>query len=56
MSDRYPLIANSETNRIEELASGDNLNLDNSGIVGASTITAEKFVVIWKVRHNLLMH
>ena len=44
MSDRYPLIANSETNRIEELASGDNLNLDNSGIVGASTITAEKFV------------
>ena len=30
MSDRYPLIANSETNRIEELASGDNLNLDNT--------------------------
>ena len=44
MSDRYPLIANSETNRIEELASGDNLNLDSSSIVGASTITAEKFV------------
>jgi hypothetical protein len=44
MTDRYPLIANSETNRIEELASGDNLNLDNSGIVGASTITAETFI------------
>jgi hypothetical protein len=44
MTDRYPLIANSETNRIEELASGDNLNLDNSGIVGASTITAEIFI------------
>jgi hypothetical protein len=44
MTDRYPLIANSETNRIEELASGDNLNLDNSSIVGASTITAETFI------------
>jgi hypothetical protein len=44
MTDRYPLIANSETNRIEELASGDNLNLENSSIVGASTITAETFI------------
>jgi hypothetical protein len=44
MADRYPLIANSQTNRIEELAAGDNLNLQNSSIVGATTITSQKFV------------
>ena len=44
MTDRFPLIANPTSNQIEELASGDNLNLQNSGIVGATTITANKFV------------
>jgi hypothetical protein len=44
MADRYPLIANPSTNKIEELAEYDNLNLTNSGIVGASTITAQQFV------------
>ena len=44
MTDRFPLIANPTSNQIEELASGDNLNLQNSGIVGATTITASKFV------------
>jgi hypothetical protein len=44
MTDRFPLIANPTTQQIEELASGDNLNLQNSGIVGATTITASKFV------------
>jgi hypothetical protein len=44
MTDRFPLIANSSSKRIEELRSGDNLNLQNSGIVGATTITANKFV------------
>ena len=44
MTDRFPLIANPSSNQIEELASGDNLNLQNSGIVGATTITASKFV------------
>jgi hypothetical protein len=44
MTDRFPLIANPSSNQIEELASGDNLNLQNSGIVGATTITATKFV------------
>jgi len=44
MTDRFPLIANPTSNQIEELASGDNLNLQNSGIVGATTITATKFV------------
>jgi hypothetical protein len=44
MADRFPLIANPTTQQIEELAPGDNLNLTNSGIVGATTITASKFV------------
>lgn len=44
MADRYPLIANAQTKRIEELPTGDNLDLTNSGIVGASTITSDKFV------------
>lgn len=44
MADRFPLIANPTTKQIEELASGDNLNLQNSGIVGVTTITANKFI------------
>ena len=44
MTDRFPLIANPTSKQIEELASGDNLNLQGSGIVGATTITADKFV------------
>ena len=44
MTDRFPLIANPTTKQIEELASGDNLNLQGSGIVGATTITATNFV------------
>lgn len=43
MSDRFPLIANSSTGRIEEISSGDNLNLQNNGIVGATTVTANTF-------------
>ena len=44
MADRYPLVANSSTNRIEELAINDNLNLQNNGIVGASTVRASSFI------------
>lgn len=44
MANRYPLIANPATNKIEELALGDNLNLTGNGIVGATTITATQFV------------
>jgi hypothetical protein len=44
MADRFPLIANPTTKQIEELAPGDNLNLQNSGIVGATTVTANKFI------------
>ena len=44
MTDRFPLIANPSSKRIEELRAGDNLNLQNNSIVGATTITANKFV------------
>lgn len=43
MTDRFPIIVNSSSGRIEELSSGDNLNLQNSGIVGATTVTAQTF-------------
>ena len=44
MADRFPLVANSQTKQIEELAANDNLNLENNSIVGASTITASQFI------------
>jgi hypothetical protein len=44
MADRYPLVANPDTKQIQELASFDNLNLMNSGIVGATTVTANQFI------------
>lgn len=44
MADRFPLIANPSTRQIEELVSYDNLNLTNSGIVGATTIRANLFI------------
>ena len=40
MTNRYPLIANSSTNQIQELASGDNLDLSSSGIINAVSIGA----------------
>jgi hypothetical protein len=43
MADRFPLIANATTGKIEELASGDNLNLYDSSIVGAVNISANQF-------------
>lgn len=44
MADRYPLIANPQTKQIEELAANDNLHLLNNSIVGASTVTAQRFI------------
>ncbi len=44
MSDRFPLIVNTNTGKIEELAFGDNLKLDGNSIVGASSITAAQFI------------
>ena len=38
MADRYPLIYNSSANQIQELQSGDNLDIGNASIVGISTI------------------
>ena len=43
MADRFPLIANSSANQIQELASGDNLDLTGSNITNAGIITATTF-------------
>ena len=40
MADRFPLIANSSSNQIQELASSDNLDLTGNSIVGVVNITA----------------
>ena len=40
MANRFPLIANSSANQIQELASGDNLDLTGSNIHNAGIITA----------------
>ena len=44
MADRFPLIVNTGHDQIQELPSGDNLNLLNNSIVGATTVTATTFV------------
>lgn len=44
MADRHPLIANPNTNRIEELSFGDNLNLSGNTVSGITTISADKFI------------
>ena len=50
MADRYPLIANSRVDQIQELASGDNIDLTGNNIVGvvgvnaSGIITATSFV------------
>ena len=46
MADRFPLIANSSANQIQELAISDNLNLDGCSIVGVVSITASGSVSI----------
>ena len=46
MADRYPLIANSSANQIQELGSADNLNLNGNNIVGVVSITASGNVTI----------
>jgi len=47
MADRFPLIANSSTNQIQELASGDRLDLTGTDVVNlkaAGVVTATTFV------------
>ena len=43
MADRFPLIANSSANQIQELAAADNLYLANNSIVGVVSVTATTF-------------
>lgn len=45
MANKFPLIFNTNANQIQELASGDNLDLTSSGIVNAGVITATAAVV-----------
>jgi hypothetical protein len=46
MADRFPLIVNTGSAQIQELASGDNLNLTGSNISAATNITASGFLTI----------
>ena len=43
MANRFPLIANPSSNSIQEIPSGDNLDLNSNGIVNAGVITASSF-------------
>jgi hypothetical protein len=44
MSDRFPLIFNSNANQVQELASADNLDLTSSGITGVTNISASGII------------
>ena len=43
MADRFPLIANSSSNQIQEIASGDSVDLTGCNITGAGIVTATTF-------------
>ena len=43
MANKFPLILNTSANQIQEIASGDNLDLTGSGIHNAGVITATSF-------------
>ena len=40
MADKFPLIANTSANQIQEISSGDNLNLLGNSIVGVVSVTS----------------
>ena len=44
MADRYPLIVNSVSRKIEELVSGDNLQLRGNGITIGGDLGAGKYL------------
>jgi hypothetical protein len=46
MADRYPLIVNTGAAQIQELASGDNLNLTGSSISAVASITASGRITV----------
>ena len=43
MADRFPLVANSSTNQIQEIPSGDTLDLSGNNVKGVGIITATTF-------------
>ena len=43
MADRFPLILNTSANQIQEIASGDTLDLTGNNISNAGVITATSF-------------
>ena len=43
MADRFPLILNTSANQIQEIASGDQLDLSGNNIANAGVITATTF-------------
>ena len=43
MADRFPLVANSSANQIQEIPSGDQLNLSGNNIANAGIVTATAF-------------
>ena len=43
MADRYPLVYNPSANQLQELQSGDSLDLGNAGLKNATEITAVGF-------------
>lgn len=45
MSDRFPLVLDTTDNKIKELPSGDNLDLQNSGIVNADNVSVDSITV-----------
>ena len=45
MADRFPLILNTSTNQIQEIPSGDSLDLTGSGIANAGIITAGNVII-----------
>ena len=48
MANRFPLIVDSSALQIKELPASDNLDLANSGIVNASSLSANVFEVVSK--------
>ena len=44
MADKFPLILNTSANQIQEIASGDQLDLTGNNIANAGIVTATKFV------------
>ena len=53
MADRYPLIANSSANQIQELASGDKLDLTGNNIVGVVGVNASGIITATSFAGNV---